>query len=151
MILQRLATIAPALVCGGIAIFSFVVAPTILGSFDSDISGPVMRSLFPNYYMVLGMTALVGALLALLAGRKGIALALLLILGGFCLQFFYILPTMETLRSVWDNPAEAAETITAARNSWGGWHGVSMSVNMLQFLISLVLVWMAQIKQRGFF
>lgn len=138
--LSRLTLMPPAILVGGIVIFSLVVAPTILGSFPRDIAGPVMRSLFPSYYSLLAATSLVGLAFAIWANSETIAALYLSILAGFAVQMFYILPAMEESRQIFELVGQHIQEGRQARQFWGYMHGVSMLINLAQLFVSCAIL-----------
>ncbi len=107
------------------AFFSFYVAPTLFRVLEKSQAGKVVEKVFPVYFSV----GLVVSLLTLILGfRYGKFLLLLALLNSLLhgVHLFYVLPTASRLKEV---DYQAFMT----------WHGISMGINLLSLLITLVL------------
>ena len=54
---------------GGVALFSFVVTPTVFTSFEGPRAGEVVSALFPNYYLSGNILGLLLVILSLVMFR----------------------------------------------------------------------------------
>jgi len=55
-------------ICCIILLQTFVVAPSVVKSLSEKHAGPVLRSLFPKFFIVLSVLGLIGAILSILIG-----------------------------------------------------------------------------------
>lgn len=105
--------------------FSFYVAPTLFKVLQKEQAGSVVERVFPVYFSL----GLVVSVITLLMGLKLGRLILLLALVNavlHALHLFYILPTVHNLKPV-------------DYSAFMKWHGISMGVNLLSLLTTLVL------------
>ncbi|MEO1282978.1 MAG: DUF4149 domain-containing protein, partial [Pseudomonadota bacterium] len=59
-----------ALIVGAMLFFSGVIAPLVFKVLQADDAGRFLRAMFPLYYVVLGVTAVLGSVVAVLAGQS---------------------------------------------------------------------------------
>jgi len=126
--LNSLAVLFAGLVVGGMALFTFVLAPAVFRQLDKIAAGALMAALFPHYYLAMAMGAAAAA--ALLAARQtfGLEVALMAAVAfGFVAGRRGLLPRMEEARG-------AAATSARARGVFRRLHSVSMILNLAQLL-----------------
>ncbi|MDP6709216.1 MAG: DUF4149 domain-containing protein [Alphaproteobacteria bacterium] len=119
-----------ALVVGGMAFFSFAVAPIVFRSLDRAAAGALMARIFPVYYRVMAAASLVAAFLVFYRAE---ALWLGLLGFSFILIDLLLRPTIDRLR-----PARLAGDEAASR-AFGRLHGFSAVLNLAQWLGAIVL------------
>lgn len=118
--------------------FAAIVTPAIFRTLGREAAGPVVRALFPKYY--LGGAGLAGTA-AILAGID-CALAPAILLGATALLFtaerFVLLPVIDRYR-----PGRLAGEPEATRR-FGALHRLSVFLNMGQLLASAAAAaWLA--------
>lgn len=120
--------LAMALVFGGMAMFSFIVAPAAFKAIGTQQAGALMRALFPLYYRVMAIASAIGAVAFAFAGRHeewalaGVAL-------GFVAMLYIVLPAVIAAQTARDAGASGA----AAR--FAKLHGLSIALNIGLFLV----------------
>jgi uncharacterized membrane protein len=131
---------------GGIALFTFVVTPTIFRTNGRDAAGKIVGSIFPAYFRycialaVLALLARIAAGEAFGAARQWIGtflIATAILLTSF--QAYGLAPRMEQVkRSV--TSFGTASTEDPARKEFSRLHGMSMIVNLAVLLEGITLV-----------
>ena len=113
------------MVLGGMAFFSFVMAPLVFRRLEREQAAAFMRAAFPLYYRSMGVCALVAAVPLAITGRlDGLLMALVAV--GFILLLTLLLPALNRHREgrvAGDADADA---------SFKRLHGFSMVVNLGQ-------------------
>ncbi|MCS6957593.1 MAG: DUF4149 domain-containing protein [Aquificaceae bacterium] len=105
--------------------FSFYVAPTLFRVLQKEQAGSVVERVFPVYFSLGLVVSVITLLIGLKLGRLIFLLALVnAVLHAF--HLFYILPTAHNLKPV-------------DYGAFMKWHGISMGVNLLSLLTTLVL------------
>ncbi len=130
------AALATALVLGGMAFFSFVVAPLVFRVLDRETAAGFMRAAFPRYYDTMAGAAAVAAVTAALRGPADGA-----IMAGVAAAFvalrFALLPALDRRRG------RRASGDAGAEAAFRRLHGISMAVNLVQ--LAAVAVVMARL------
>jgi hypothetical protein len=131
------AGLALAITFGGMTFFSGVMTPLVFSKLPLKTAGPFVRQVFPWYYLVMGVTALI-ALAALqfgagLSASWDVALAAL-VLAGFAFARQVLMPMINRARD-----AEMAGVLGASRR-FRRLHMLSVVINTLQWLAVLVLL-----------
>jgi len=130
--------VAVGLWLGAGVMFSFIVAPILFATLDTETAGTVVSKVFPPYFAiqaVCGVIALVTAAAWMRSGRAdrwryiALCVAMVCVLIGWPLVG--IVSEMRAARHS-SNPAVAE----AAKASFGLWHGISLLLN----LATLVMV-----------
>ncbi len=132
-VLSPLAALAAALLFGGMAFFSFVMAPLVFRQLEREQAAEFMRAAFPRYYAAMGLCALVAALLAATDDTLSSA-----IMAGVAVAFAalraFLLPAVNRHR------AGRAAGDEAASRAFSRLHGFSMVVNLVQLAAVAVVV-----------
>lgn len=141
-ILATICRLAVAFWVGGVAIFTFVLTPTIFRTETRDVAGRIVGYLFPGYFR-WGVACGAVALLTLLAvrGRHWIpAVALLVVmLAATLFQAFYIEPRAAALKA--QIPSfETTPKDHPLRQQFSKLHAVSAVCNLAVFGGGVVLV-----------
>lgn len=141
-ILATICRLAVAFWVGGVAIFTFVLTPTIFRTETRDVAGRIVGYLFPGYFR-WGVACGAVALLTLLAvrGRNWIpAVALLVVmLAATLFQAFYIEPRAAALKA--QIPSfETTPKDHPLRQQFSKLHAVSAVCNLAVFGGGVVLV-----------
>ncbi|BDV43935.1 membrane protein [Geotalea uraniireducens] len=141
-ILATICRLAVAFWVGGVAIFTFVLTPTIFRTETRDVAGRIVGYLFPGYFR-WGVACGAVALLTLLAvrGRNWIpAVALLVVmLAATLFQAFYIEPRAAALKA--QIPSfETTPKDHPLRQQFSRLHAVSAVCNLAVFGGGVVLV-----------
>jgi hypothetical protein len=125
-VLAFLALLATATLFGGMALFSFGVAPLVFRSFPSEEAGRVIRLAFPWYYLFVIAASALAAILLLAAGNppSAIAMAVTALIGLFARQL--LMPQINVARE-----GRATGDGIAARR-FGRLHGLSVLLNFVQ-------------------
>jgi hypothetical protein len=135
-----------ALLAGGIAIFTFVVTPVIFKSYGRDMASQIVGKLFPGYFLyTLVLAALAFILFFTVAGdqaRPPARISFLLLIIALVISAmvaFKIYPDAVKLKQqVTSFEREAPDS--AARKQFARLHAASMSLNLLLFADSVVLL-----------
>ncbi len=127
------ATVATALVFGGMAFFSFIMAPLVFQQLEREQAATFMRAAFPLYYRSMGACALVAAApLAIMDSMEG--LLMIAVAVSFFALHNRLLPTLNRhreRRAAGDADADA---------KFKRLHGFSMAVNLVQLITVLVVL-----------
>lgn len=118
-----LGDLATALVFGGMAIFSFVVAPVAFKALGKDQASVLMREAFPVYYRVMAVASVVAAGCFAVAGRQE-EWALAVVALAFVGLLYVLLPALEEARATGDVKGE---------RRFARLHRLSVAVNLCQF------------------
>ena len=124
--LAVLATLVTAFVFGGMAFFSFAVAPLVFRQLPKETAAEFMRAAFPLYYAVMAGASALAALAAALvspieAAIMGVAAVVFVALRQL------LLPALNARRERVDAASDAA---------FRRLHGLSMVVNLVQLIVS---------------
>lgn len=123
-----------ALTVGAMGFFGAGVAPVVFRVLGEEKAGPVIRGIFPRYYLVLavttGLAAATGFLINVAAG-----LVLLVIAGGFLFARQVMMPRINALRD------EIKRGSTAAKGPFDMMHAWSVRMNMLQLIVLVLVFW----------
>lgn len=112
---------------GAMLFFSAAVAPTLFGVLPPEQAGRVLRALFPRYFIINGIVALVAAGLAVVAGAGGLVVALLVACGlALLLTRVIMVPIINAAR---DRVAGGDAT---AKATFDRWHRASVLVNLVE-------------------
>ena len=122
--LAVLATLVTAFVFGGMAFFSFAVAPLVFRQLPKETAAEFMRAAFPLYYAVMAGASALAALAAALvspieAAIMGVAAVVFVALRQL------LLPALNARRERVDAASDAA---------FRRLHGLSMVVNLVQLI-----------------
>lgn len=125
---HQLALYATAMLLGAKLFFSFVVAPMVFANLPATTAAGFMRAIFPLYYSVTIVLALLAALAFAMAQdvRGVIVLGAIAALGLVSRQI--LLPRIE----VWRAGKEAGDATGTAK--FRALHQASMLINMAQIL-----------------
>jgi uncharacterized membrane protein len=131
---------------GGIALFTFVVTPSIFRAHGRDAAGKIVGSIFPVYFRYGLVLAALALLARIFAGEAfhgarqwvgTLLIATAILLTGY--QAFGLAPRMERVkRSV--SSFETALPDDPARKEFSRLHGISMVVNLLVLLEGTALI-----------
>ncbi len=130
-ILSVLAVLATGLVFGGMAMFSFVIAPLVFRVLPRDAAAGFIRAAFPLYYATMaGAAALAAALAVFLDPVDAILLAA--VAATFVALRQLLLPAINAHRE----RARAGDG--AADAAFKRLHGASMAINLVQLAAAAV-------------
>lgn len=133
--------LAVAFWAGGVAIFTFVLTPTLFRTQSRDLAGQIVGVLFPGYFR-WGLACGALALVLQFAGRsrQGAAVAILCVmLAVTSFQAFYIEPRAAELKR--QIPSfETTPKDHPLRREFGKLHGVSAVCNLVVFGGGVALV-----------
>ncbi len=134
---HTLAVLATALVFGGMAFFSFVLAPLVFRVLDKDTASTFLRAAFPLYYAAMAGGAAVAALFSAF-GDAMTATAMACVAAVFVALRQILVPAIGRHRQ---GRAAGDAVATAAFKRL---HGLSVLVNMIQLVaVTAVLVRLA--------
>jgi hypothetical protein len=125
-----LGDLATALVFGGMAVFSFLVAPAAFRALGLADAAKLMGALFPVYYRVMAIASAVAAVAFAVAGRPeewalaGVAL-------GFVGLLYLLRAALDAARALREAGKPEGERRFARL------HRLSVGINLLQFLVVL--------------
>lgn len=128
------ALIASAALLGGMAFFSFVVAPQVFIRLPPDHAGRLIRALFPWYHGFGSALAALAMLLALLGAPLVPMLLLVMILVGFLVAGFVLMPMINDARD------RGLDGDGAAQRRFDRLHRASVVLNALQMLAVLAVL-----------
>lgn len=119
---------------GGMLMFMAVFAPLVFRNLPEETAAGFMRALFPVYYRVGGVLALVAALPLVAAQSYMLEIALLVVVAaGFVFANKVLRPRLNKARD------------ESRKDDFRRLHGVSMLLHLAQFIaITVVLVRLAQ-------
>ncbi|MEM6712843.1 MAG: DUF4149 domain-containing protein [Pseudomonadota bacterium] len=123
-----------ALTVGAMAYFGAGVAPVVFRTLGEEKAGPVVRAMFPVYYLVLGITTLLAAIPAFLVNVAA-GIVLIVVAGGFAFARQIMMPRINALRDEMNRGSTVATSAFDALHSW------SVRMNMLQLIILLIVFW----------
>ncbi|QWK20536.1 MAG: DUF4149 domain-containing protein [Hydrogenobacter thermophilus] len=106
------------------AFFSFYVAPTLFRVLEKEQAGRVVEKVFPAYFGIGLVIALISLVLSLKLGRWFVLLVLINLL-VLAFQEFYVLPLSHQLKLI-------------DYQAFMRWHGISMVLNVLSLLLVFV-------------
>jgi hypothetical protein len=141
-LLVALCRLAVALWVGGVALFTFVLTPTIFRSESRDVAGRIVGYLFPGYFrwgLVCGTVALVALLIV--RGKHWVPAAILLVLmlSATVFQSFYLEPKAAALKQ--QIPSfETTPKDHPLRREFSRIHGISAVCNLSVCAGGVVLV-----------
>lgn len=125
---------------GSMLFFALVVAPTVFRALPAEQAGPLLRALFPRFYLWGLVIAVLTTLLALFARADAtviVACATVTVLFVFARQ--HLMPAINRLRQ------RQLDGDPAAGSRFRRLHGLSVGVNLLQLLLLVAatawLVW----------
>lgn len=123
--MEKLLLFINSLYLGMGAFFSFYVAPVLFRVLEKAQAGKVVEKVFPVYFALGLVASLLTLFLGFRIGRLLFSLALINTL-LHTLQLFYVLPTAHGLKEV-------------NYQAFMKLHGVSMGINLLSLLATLVI------------
>jgi hypothetical protein len=128
--IQYLALLATATLFGGMALFSFGVAPFVFRAFSGDEAGRVIRLAFPWYYLFVIVASALATVLLLGAGdaRAAVVMAALAVIGVSARQV--LMPRIDAVRE------RRASGDRAAARRFGQLHGLSVLLNLMQLVLA---------------
>lgn len=133
---------------GSIIFFSFIGAPGIFGSLDRKTAGDVVGVIFPKYYLLGHICAVVSlGSLALLGGRFGFIFSVKAGIGILAvmaaISFYSGFVTAPKVKVVkYQMRAETDESkVAVLKKQFGKLHGISMMQNMSVLLLGLILLY----------
>lgn len=131
--LHVVSLVLTAAVFGGMIFFMAVFAPSVFRFLAREDAAIFMRSLFPVYFRVTGIAALIpGLVLLTIASYRPEAIAMIVVAAVFFAQRGILLPALNRSR-------EAGQEKRA-----GGLHRLSVLINLAQFVaVAVTLVRLA--------
>jgi hypothetical protein len=116
-----------AAVFGGMAFFMAMFAPSVFRFLPRDVAAPFMRSLFPIYFLAMGIVSLLPALVLLtISSYRPETVVMLAVAAVFFAQRFVLLPALNRSR-------EAGRDKRA-----GALHRLSVLIHLAQWLAVVV-------------
>jgi hypothetical protein len=113
-------------VVGVMIFFSIAVAPSIFKLLPQEWASVYVRSFFPKYYAVLGITCLVAALLSDMPAIKHSAFTCAAL---FALSLFVLTPQVNSAKD------------KNQRRKFGVYHGLSVGVNLGQLTLLIYVLY----------
>lgn len=135
-VVETAGLIAVSAVFGGMVFFAFLYTPLVFIKLGKEAGGRFIREVFPVYYVAMGATSIVAAVLLAIANgaRSGDALAMVCTGIVFFLARFALLPIINRNRDAW----QAGDL--AAKKRFDALHRASVIVNVVQMLAVLVVL-----------
>ncbi|MEM6615869.1 MAG: DUF4149 domain-containing protein [Pseudomonadota bacterium] len=138
-IVPGLAFFFSAMTIGAMLFFGAATAPVIFKVLGEEKAGPVVRAIFPRYYLVLGILSVLAAAAAFVVD-PGVGF----ILGIVGLAFFFsrqvIMPKINALRD------EAKTGSISAQSTFDKLHSWSVRLNYIQLIILVACFWVLVLK-----
>ena len=128
-------TLLCAAMLGVMLFFGGVVAPTVFRALPAEAAGTFLRRIFPRYYDVLTVTAVIAALLAI-GSWSGLVLAVVVLL--FVTARFWLMPKINAARDA--SLAGDGE----AKRRFGTLHGASVAINLSQMVALAAIIGLAR-------
>ena len=120
-----LAAIVIAVSLGAMLFFSSVVAPTIFRLLADDSAGRLLRAIFPTYFLVNGLAALIAAIIAF----QPLESTLLIVCGAAMLAIFYVaIPIKNNARDM------AISGDSTAKVRFDRWHRATVLINAVEMV-----------------
>jgi hypothetical protein len=138
---------------GGISMFTFVVTPVIFRSFERDMAGRIVGSLFPGYFTyntalsVLALTLLVPmrSFLSKFSFKASLILVVLAVIINVYVAF-KLHPDIKKVKQQihsFETPAD-----TPLRKKFGKLHAVSASLNLLLLADGVTLLFLSGLLKK---
>ena len=127
---------------GAMVFFSAVIAPTTFQALPEDMAGRFLRSIFPKYFLINGLAALVAGVLTFVA-TSDLLLAAILMAAGSALLWcrFVAIPVINEARD------QSLAGDVAAKVRFNRWHRVTVLINSVEMLVLIGII--AVIALRG--
>ncbi len=114
--------------------YSGVIAVNVHKTLDKANAGKLLRVLFPSYFLTTAILALVALVFSIIEKNFVSAILLSLILLGSVISRQFIVPKINEQRDL-----QISGNISSKKN-FAKLHGLSVSINMIQIVILIVLV-----------
>lgn len=139
---------------GGITIFTFLLTPAIFRSFERDMAGKIVGTLFTNFFtynLVLSVVALI--LLVILRSSLtgfGFKLSLILVICAIMINLFVAFKLHPDIRKVKQeiHTFEEPAGDSPLRKKFGKLHAVSASLNLLLLADGITLLFLSVMKKQ---
>lgn len=131
--LNTIGLVAVATVFGSIVFFSAVVAPLTFVKLDKETAGEYIRSIFPWYYLLIGVLSLIAVVSLAFIKLDGAALMALVFIGA-CISRQILMPNINKQRD------QQLAGVTNAGDRFNRLHRYSVVINLLQMLIALTVL-----------
>jgi len=140
-----------ALWAGGIALFTFIITPTIFNSYSRDMAGEIVGRLFPGYFLYNLILSLLALILFLIPwrdisyiARKGFRLSLFCIVIAVLVNIFVCFKLYPEIKAI-KKEIHSFETVSIddpLRIKFRKLHGISAVLNLLLLAdgVTLLLV-----------
>jgi len=139
---------------GGISIFTFLITPAIFRSFERDMAGKIVGTLFTGYFiynLVLSVLALIllGVIRSFLTG-SGFKLSLILVICAILINLFVTFKLHPDIRKVKQeiHTFEEPAGDSPLRKKFGKLHAVSASLNLLLLADGITLLLLSVMKKQ---
>ncbi|MDX2264852.1 MAG: DUF4149 domain-containing protein [Hyphomicrobiales bacterium] len=135
--MPELSALLAAASLGAMLFFSAVIAPSVFQVLDEQAAGRFLRAIFPRYFAVNGLMALLAAALALRPLESGVlVLCAALMLG----VRRFVIPIIKEARDA----ATAGDKAANAR--FNAWHRVSVVVNLIEMALLAAVIYILLAK-----
>ena len=139
---------------GGISLFTFLMTPTIFRSFERDMAGKIVGTLFTDFFtynLVLSVLALI--LLVILRSFLtgfGLKLSLILVICAIMINLFVAFKLHPDIRKVKQEMHTVEEPAgeSPLRKKFGKLHAVSASLNLLLLADGITLLFLSVMKKQ---
>ena len=125
--------VAIATLFGSMVFFSVVVAPITFIKLDKDIASKFIRSLFPWYYLFIGLLSFIAAV-SLTFNKEHDAILMTIVIIGALIARQLIMPNINKQREI-----ELSGDVTA-RKKFKLLHRLSAIINFVQMVILLYVL-----------
>jgi len=147
-------TLTLSLWTGGISIFTFIITPVIFRSFERDVAGKIVGSLFPGYF-TWNIALSVLACILLVPMRPVLSqfsykLSLILVVLAVIINVFVAVKLHPDIKKVKQeiHSFEAPADDSPLRKKFGKLHAVSASLNLLLLADGVTLLLLSSIFKR---
>ena len=110
---------------GAMLFFSSVMAPTIFRVLAEDAAGRLLRAIFPTYFLVNGLVAIIAAIIAF----RPLESTLLIVCGASMLAVRYVaIPIINNARDM------AISGDSTAKFRFDRWHRATVLINAIEMV-----------------
>ena len=110
---------------GAMVFFSAAIAPTVFQALPAEQAGAFLRAVFPRYFLINGIAAVVAGLLAM----DGLTTSVLIVSGFVMLVIrFAVIPIINEARD------QMLAGVEAAKTRFDTWHRTTVILNLVEMV-----------------
>ena len=139
---------------GGISIFTFIVTPVIFRSFERDMAGKIVGTLFPGYFVYNIALSVLACILLVpmrpILSQFGFKLSLILVVFAVILNVYVAVKLHPDIKKVKQqiHSFEASADDSPLRKKFGKLHAVSASLNLLLLADGITLLFISGVFKK---